>query len=367
LKQAGKRLPVSRLIEPLGLIEGPGAAEAISAGTALPLAGGPLAFSLARLLPDRKLVPITHIPPTWDEALARLTAPPSASWCERPTVMGVLNITPDSFSDGGAHLDPERAIAAGLAMIAAGATILDVGGESTRPGAAPTPPEIEQARILPVIRGLACQGVTVSVDTRNAATMEAALAAGAAIVNDISGLAHDPAAAPLLVGCRVPVVLMHMRGTPQTMGGLAQYDDVAVEVVQELALRLAAAEDAGIARERIALDPGIGFAKTAAHSLALLSRLPLLLNLGCPLLLGVSRKSFIGRVSGVAEPRGRLAGSLAAMLFVLSRGASVLRVHDVADTVQALRIWRALVRGEAAEVIAPVSTVAASGAGASHS
>ncbi|HUC17230.1 MAG TPA: dihydropteroate synthase [Acetobacteraceae bacterium] len=350
-----------RLVEPLGLIEGPGAAEAISAGTALPLLGGSLAFSLARLLPDRKLVPAADIPPAWDEALARLTGPPSPFWRDRPTVMGVLNITPDSFSDGGRHLDPEHAIAAGLAMIAAGAAILDVGGESTRPGAALTPPEIEQARILPVIRGLAGQGVTVSVDTRNAATMEAALAAGAAIVNDISGLTHDPAAAPLLAGCRVPVVLMHMRGTPQTMAGLARYGDVAVEVVEELAQRLAAAEKAGIARDRIALDPGIGFAKTAAHSLSLLARLPLLLNLGCPLLLGVSRKSFIGRVSGVAEPRGRLAGSLAAALFVLRNGASVLRVHDVADAVQAVRVWQALACGEVPEADTPASLAVAGG------
>jgi len=350
------------LIEPLGLLDGPGAAAAIAAGTALPLAGGPLAFSLARLLPNPAPLRIADIPPAWHDALARLTAPPAAAWCPRPTVMGVLNITPDSFSDGGVHLDADHAAAAGLAMVAAGAAIIDVGGESTRPGAAPTPPETERARVLPVIRALARQGVTVSVDTRNAATMEAALGEGAAIVNDVSALAYDPLAPPLLARFDAPVVLMHTRGTPQTMGGLARYDDVAVEVVRELALRLAAAEAAGIARARIALDPGIGFAKTAAHNLELLARLPLLLALGCPLVLGVSRKSFIGRFSGVPEARGRLAGSLAAALFVLARGASVLRVHDVADTVQAVRLWQTLAGGSCpAGSLAPVSFAAAAG------
>ncbi len=363
-----------RLIEPLGLLSGPDAAAAIAAGTALPLAGGPLAFSLARLLRDHddphdgSLGPIcvAAIPPAWDEPLVRLTAPPTAAFGPLPAVMGVLNITPDSFSDGGRHLgpdlDPGQAAAAGLAMVAAGAAIIDIGGESTRPGAAPTPPEIEQARILPVIRALARQGVTVSVDTRNAATMEEALAAGASIVNDVSALAHDPASAPLLARSTAPVILMHSRGTPQTMNALAQYDDVALDVLRELSARLAAAESAGIARARIALDPGIGFAKTAAHNLALLARLPLLLCLGCPLLLGVSRKSFIGRISGVPEPRGRLAGSLAAALFVLSRGASILRVHDVADTIQAVRLWQALSAGTPPEgfssLLAPVSFAA---------
>lgn len=346
------------LIEPLGLLDGPGAAAAIAAGTALPLAGGPMAFSLARLLPDPVPIPVADIPPGWQEALARLTRPPEPEWCARPAIMGVLNVTPDSFSDGGEHLDPGEAVAAGLAMAAAGAAVVDVGGESMRPGARPTPPETEQARILPVIRALARQGVTVSVDTRHAATMERALAEGAAIVNDVSALAHDPRAAAIVARAGPPVVLMHMRGDPQTMGSLARYEDVAVEVVRELALRLAAAEAAGIPRRRIALDPGIGFAKTAAHNLELLARLPLLLTLGCPLVVGVSRKGFIGRLSGVPEPRGRLAGSLAAALFALGRGATVLRVHDVAEAAQAVRVWQALSQGAP---LAPVSFAAAAG------
>jgi dihydropteroate synthase len=256
--------------------------------------------------------------------------------------MGILNVTPDSFSDGGRHLDPARAIEAGRVMLAAGAAILDIGGETTRPGAPPTPPEVEQARILPVIRALAEAGARISVDTRNAATMAAALDAGAAIVNDISALTHDPAAARLVAARGCPVVLMHMRGTPETMNDLAQYSDVAAEVAAELAARLAAAEAAGIPRGRIALDPGIGFAKNAAQNIALLQRLPLLLGLGCALLVGVSRKRFIGTIGGEPAPDRRTPGSIAAGLFALSRGASVLRVHDVAETVQAVRLWRAL-------------------------
>ena len=256
--------------------------------------------------------------------------------------MGILNVTPDSFSDGGAYADPAQAIAAGRAMAEAGADIVDVGGESTRPGAAPVPPGEEIRRILPVVTGLAEAGLRVSVDTRNAATMKAALDAGAAIVNDISALTHDPAAAPLVAARGCPVVLMHMRGTPGTMMGHAQYADVAAEVAAELAARMAAAEAAGIARAAICLDPGFGFAKRGEHSMELLRRLPELAALGRPLLAGVSRKGFIGRLSGEERPAARLGGSLAAGLFAVSRGAAILRVHNVSESIAALRVWRAL-------------------------
>jgi dihydropteroate synthase len=261
---------------------------------------------------------------------------------DRPRVMGVLNVTPDSFSDGGAFLDAEAAIAAGRAMAAAGADIIDIGGESTRPGSQPTPPDTELARILPVVRGLAAAGLRVSVDTRHAQTMAAALDAGAAIVNDISALRHDPDAAPLVAARCCPVVLMHMRGSPADMYAGAVYRDVAEEVRSELAERIAAAKAAGIATDRIAIDPGIGFAKTAEQSLELLRRLPALASLGHPILIGVSRKSFLAALTGVADPRRRLPGSLTAGLFALSRGATMLRVHDVAETVQAIAIWRSL-------------------------
>ena len=257
--------------------------------------------------------------------------------------MGVLNVTPDSFSDGGDFLTPDAAIAAGLAMAAAGADIIDVGGESTRPHAQPTPPAVELARILPVIRGLARAGLRVSIDTRHATTMAAALDAGAAIINDISALGHDPAAAALVSARGCPVVLMHMRGTPAGMHAEARYGDVALEVRRELADRIAAAQRGGIAPDRIAIDPGIGFAKRPGQSMELLRRLPVIATLGYPILIGVSRKSFMAGITREADPRRRLPGSLAAGLFALSRGAAILRVHDVAETVQATAIWRNLV------------------------
>ncbi len=259
-----------------------------------------------------------------------------------PVVMGILNVTPDSFSDGGDAMDAAQAIAAGQRMIAEGAGILDIGGESTRPGAVPISPEEEQRRVLPVIAALAGRGVPLSVDTRNAGTMAAALDAGAAVVNDVSALAHDPAAAALLARRGCPVVLMHMRGTPATMMAHAAYGDVVAEVMAELAARIDAAEAAGIARSSIVIDPGIGFAKTDEHNILLLQRLPILLGLGCRIVVGVSRKRFIGQLSGVEDAKQRMAGSIAAGLYALSQGATILRVHDVAATVQAVRTWRGL-------------------------
>jgi dihydropteroate synthase len=260
--------------------------------------------------------------------------------------MAILNVTPDSFSDGGRHNMTDNAIAAGLMMAADGADIVDVGGESTRPGAQPVTPEQEQGRILPVVRALANASVRVSVDTRNATTMAAALAAGASIVNDVSGLTHDPHAVRVVARFGCPVILMHMRGTPATMNKLARYADVVTEVRSELLARLETAEQAGIQPEQIALDPGIGFAKTAPHSHALLRELLALVSLGYPIVVGVSRKAFIGAASGESRPDRRLGGSLAAGLFALARGASILRVHDVPETVQAVRVWHALLEAD---------------------
>ncbi len=260
----------------------------------------------------------------------------------RPGVMGILNVTPDSFSDDGAVLDPTHAIAAGRDMARAGVAIIDVGGESTRPGATLVTPEQEQLRILPVIAGLRDAGVPISVDTRNASTMAAALDAGATVVNDVSGLTHDPAAAALVARRGCPVVLMHMRGTPATMTALAQYDDPVAEVVRELGRCLANAQAAGVSPDQIAVDPGIGFAKESSHNVALLRALTAFDVFGRTVLIGVSRKRFIGALSEAADGRDRDAGSLAAGLFALSQGARVLRVHDVASTVRAVRVWQAL-------------------------
>jgi dihydropteroate synthase len=255
--------------------------------------------------------------------------------------MAILNVTPDSFSDGGLHADP---IAAGLALVEAGADIVDVGGESTRPGAVPVTPEEEQRRILPVVAALARAGVCVSVDTRNAGTMAAALDVGAAIINDVSAMQHDPRTASVLARSTCTVILMHMRGTPQTMMQHAAYGDVALEVRAELAQRGAQAEAAGIGRARLVLDPGLGFAKTGDQSLELLRRLPELGALGLPIAVGASRKAFIGAAGGEGVAARRVAGSIAAALFAAAQGAAILRVHDVAETSQALRVWHHLTR-----------------------
>jgi dihydropteroate synthase len=283
----------------------------------------------------------------------------------RTVVMGILNVTPDSFSDGGRLTGSRDAIAAGLAMAADGADIVDVGGESTRPGAAPVSPAAEQRRVLPVIQALAAAGLCVSVDTRNASTMAAALAAGARIINDVSALADDPLAAAVVAEHACPVVLMHMRGSSATMYTKAVYHDVVAEVRAELLVRIEAATAAGVRPEQIAIDPGIGFAKLGVHSQAILRGLPDLLTLGFPLLVGVSRKSFIGAISRERAADRRLGGSLAAALFAVSRGASILRVHDVRETVQALRIWHTLaetapVERESAET-APAETAPTEG------
>ncbi|MSO91261.1 MAG: dihydropteroate synthase [Acetobacteraceae bacterium] len=342
------RPPRVRLIEPLGLLHGREADDAMAAGLALKLAGGPSAFTLARLIVPGMapvLVPVGAIPGDWRAHMRRITAAPRA-WAGlpvgKPLVMGILNITPDSFSDGGAHFNSVAAISTGHAMAAAGAAILDIGGESTRPRAPPVPAAEEQRRILPVIRALAAAGHCISVDTRNASTMAAALDAGARIVNDVSALTHDPAAAPLLARRGCPVVLVHMRGTPADMQDHAHYGDPALEILSELAARVATARAAGIAPINIAIDPGIGFAKQAQQNQDALHRLALLANLGHRIVLGVSRKSFIGQIGLAPDARARLPGSLAAGLFGVTLGAHILRTHDVTETMQALRLWYVL-------------------------
>lgn len=271
---------------------------------------------------------------------------PNASWAGfdlmAPLVMGILNVTPDSFSDGGQHATQAAAIAAGLAMLEAGADIIDIGGESTRPNAPAIPAPTEIARIMPVIQALAAAGAVVCADTRNAATMQAALDSGARIINDVSGLTHDQAAAGLIAARGCAVIVMHTRGTPRTMDAQANYDDVVAEVLTELLAKRDAAIAAGVAARNIALDPGFGFAKLGAQNLALLRATRRFAGLGHPLLIGVSRKRFIGTFGGEPEPRNRFPGSIAAGLYALAQGAALLRVHDVPQTVQALKIWREL-------------------------
>jgi dihydropteroate synthase len=255
--------------------------------------------------------------------------------------MGVVNVTPDSFSDGGLYLDPEAAVAHGEELAAAGAAILDVGGESTRPGAEPVAEAEELSRVVPVVEGLAGGEAEISVDTSKAAVAAAALDAGATIVNDVTALRGDPGMAALCADRGPTVILMHMRGDPRTMQDDPTYDDVVAELKAFLGDRLEAAVAAGIDEERIWLDPGIGFGKTVAHNLELLRRLPEFTDLGRPLVVGTSRKGFIGGIDG-SEARERLGGTIASSVLAAAAGAEVLRVHDVAEMSQALRLTAAV-------------------------
>jgi dihydropteroate synthase len=256
-------------------------------------------------------------------------------------LMGVVNVTPDSFSDGGLYLDPEAAVAHGRALAEAGAEILDVGGESTRPGAEPVGEAEELARVVPVIEGLAGGGAQISIDTSKAAVAAAALEAGAEIVNDVTALRGDPEMAPLCAGRGATVVLMHMLGEPRTMQEDPRYEDVVVDVKGFLAERLEAAMAAGVDEHRVWLDPGIGFGKTGAHNMELLRRLGELRELGRPLVVGTSRKSFIGKVDGSPADQ-RLGGTIASSVLAAAEGADVLRVHDVAEMRQALTVAAAV-------------------------
>jgi dihydropteroate synthase len=258
----------------------------------------------------------------------------------RPRIMGIINVTPDSFSDGGAFLDPGRAEAQALRLVEEGADILDVGGESTRPGAQPIPVGEELARVLPVLDRLARLPVPVSVDTTKPGVMRIAVAHGAAMINDVRALAA-PGALEAVAGSDVGVCLMHMRGDPGTMQSQAEYDDVVAEVRAFLAARAAACEEAGIARDRIVVDPGFGFAKRSRHNVALLARLGEIAAAGLPVLVGLSRKSSLGELT--QRPVGeRLAASVAAALLAVERGASIVRVHDVAATRDALAVLEAV-------------------------
>jgi len=265
---------------------------------------------------------------------------------EVPIVMGVVNVTPDSFSDGGQFLDPDAAIAHGIELASQGAAILDVGGESTRPGAEPVTDEEELRRVLPVVEGLAGESWEVSVDTAKRAVAEAALDAGAAIVNDVTAFRGDSGMAGLVAERGVGCCLMHMLGEPRTMQDAPRYDDVASEVKAFLEERLAFAVDAGVAEEKVWLDPGIGFGKSVEHNLELLRRLDELVAIGRPIVVGTSRKSFLGKLTGGRPESGRLPGTIATNVLALERGASVFRVHDVAAVVDALAVATAVIEPE---------------------
>jgi dihydropteroate synthase len=312
---------------------------------ALTLAGGWCWFDRVEVLSraaQGRIIASHEVPAA---VLHRLTAPRPAFaglTMDRPRLMGILNVTPDSFSDGGKYLGAEAAVAQALAM-ADGAEIIDIGGESTRPGAVEVPVAEEIDRTVPVIRALRDGALTgpISIDTRKAPVAEAALQAGATIVNDVSAFDFDPTLGPLVAASAAPVILMHAQGVPATMQDDPSYGDVLLDVYDALAARLARAKALGIDRARIVLDPGIGFGKTQAHNLALIRGLSLFHGLGCPILLGTSRKRFIGTI-GQAEPQDRAPGSIATALGGVAQGVQITRVHDVAETRQALRLWQAL-------------------------
>ena len=261
----------------------------------------------------------------------------------RPLIMGVVNITPDSFSDGGHYLQTAAAVARARQLLAEGADILDIGGESTRPGAAPVTLEEERRRVLPVLAALTDAGVPLSIDTRKPELMREAAAAGAAIINDVNGF-EAPGAFAAVAGNGCAICIMHKQGNPETMQQAPQYGDVVAEVGSYLGARVAAAEQAGIARERIVIDPGFGFGKTLEHNLALLRGIGKLAP-GVPVLAGLSRKAMIGALTG-REVGARIFGSVAAALIAAQRGAAILRVHDVAATRDALAVWLRVEKGD---------------------
>ncbi len=320
---------------------------------AYPLAGGWCWFDRVEVLAregSRGVIAASDLPL---DVLDRLTAPraPLAGLSlDAPRLMGILNVTPDSFSDGGRFRAPDAALSHARAMVSAGADILDIGGESTRPGSGEVDVEEETARTSPVIAALKERGVEtpISIDTRKAGVASAALDVGAEIVNDVAALRYDPQLAGLVAERGVPVCLMHAQGDPATMQDDPRYDNVLLDVFDFLSERIAAAEAAGIPRDRITVDPGIGFGKTVTHNLALIRGLSLFHGLGCAVLLGASRKRFIGTIGGADKADDRVPGTIAVTLAGVAQGVQIHRVHDTLEAKQALRLWQAVTLGEQA-------------------
>jgi dihydropteroate synthase len=339
---------------PLALLWGPDARDAIAAGRAGRLGGSVfIAFAQAELIERegrairRSVVPYRDIP---DRFLSRIEAPRS-TLCglalDMPKLMGIVNVTPDSFSDGGQHASAATAIAHGRRLAREGAHILDVGGESTRPNAVDIAEDEEIARVSETVAALAADGYLVSIDTRKALVMEAAAARGARIVNDVSALHFDPASLSTVVRLGLPVILMHAQGTPQTMQINPTYDDVALDVYDMLEERTDSCISAGISRELLVIDPGIGFGKTSRHNVELMRQLTLFHGLGLPIMMGLSRKGFTGALTGEPRAEDRVYGSLSGAVQTMLNGAQILRVHDVKATRQALAVAIAAVDPEA--------------------
>lgn len=313
---------------------------------AVPLAGLALWFTHVEVLSrgrEPSVVVAAELPADQLDRLSRPRAAIAGLDMAQPQIMGILNATPDSFSDGGVHSTVDAARAGAADMVAHGATILDIGGESTRPGADFIPEHEEIARTRPLIEAIRAEtDALISIDTRKAAVAKAACAAGAGLVNDVSGFTFDPKLAPFCAGLGAPVCVMHMLGDPATMQDDPQYDDVVLDIYDFLEGQIARLEAMGLSRDLIIVDPGIGFGKTEQHNLDLLRNLSLFHGLGCPILLGVSRKGFIGSIGKEPQKTARAPGSIALALDGLSQGVQIIRVHDVAETAQALRLWAAV-------------------------
>ena len=351
-------------IRPIALADSPQSEE----GEAVRLAGGMVYASRFALIvregeriTSRNRVSAAELPNALADLPVDLAAAGQAQWdglrtahvplqcgartirLDQPQVMGILNMTPDSFSDGGAFLDdPQVAMDHAAAMLEGGAALIDVGGESTRPGAGAVWEGDELKRVIPAVERLAAMGAAISLDTRRPAVMEAGLAAGAHVINDVTALRYDPRSLELAARSGAPVVLMHAPGSADDLHSHGEYGDVVLDVFDWLAERRDAAIAAGIARDRIVLDPGIGFGKSVADNLALINALPLFHALGQPLLVGASRKRMIGALSNEAPPHLRLGGSIALAVKAMDAGVQLVRVHDVAETVQAVHVWRGL-------------------------
>ncbi|CEJ88662.1 Dihydropteroate synthase [Hyphomicrobium sp. GJ21] len=329
----------------------------------LPLAGGRLSFAaldvLTRATPETKRRTIVlgdAFSGDWGrEALAAAdileelsTQRPRIAGLslDRPRIMGIVNVTPDSFSDGGENLDAEKAIAHGLALVAEGADILDIGGESTRPQSDAVALDEELRRVIPVIEGLCAKtDAVISIDTRKAEVMRRAAAAGADILNDVSAFTHDPDSLAIAAETELPVVIMHAQGDPKTMNDNPQYDDVVLDVFDYLESRVQACVAAGIPKSKIVVDPGIGFGKHLHHNVAVMAGLSLYHGLGVPVLLGASRKKMIGQLCNVDDAKDRVSGSLATAIAGVGSGVQIVRVHDVKETKQAIEVWRACTAG----------------------
>lgn len=304
---------------------------------------------LSRHAPAR-VIPAKDAPQTVIDTLSQPRTPIAGLRFATPKLMGILNVTPDSFSDGGTHFDPAAALAGTHAMIAEGADLIDVGGESTRPGATEVEVAEEIRRTAPVIEAIRAETeIPVSIDTRKAPVARAAHAAGAGIVNDVAGFTFDPDLAPFCAKAGLPVMVMHAQGTPDVMQNDPRYGHVALDVYDFLEERITALQDIGIPRTQIVVDPGIGFGKTLEHNLTLLAHLSLFHGLGCPILLGASRKRFIGTLGGAEEARHRAPGSIGVALAGLSQGVQMLRIHDVGPTREAMRLWWAATFGNPLE------------------